>query len=774
MHLMNLSSTAALRSFLKSRGLRLAAGSIVALTLLALILFSLWAIRLDREIRSRLSGQRFLPPTEFYTAPLLLRVGFPTDAGTIRRRFDALGFRSRPWDQAVQPGDFAEMTSAECVQLLAGGLPADLASQTAQCWAFSNRSDEVTQLVVIDPQGVILAALAGSPLESRTAVEIEPALFAQFYGDQPLLREVVELGRVPTVCLNALIAIEDDGFLEHHGVSATGILRAAWANLRARGRRQGGSTLTQQLIKNYFLTNERTFQRKFTELVMAILIEGRATKDEILETYINLIYMGQNGPFEVRGYAAAARHYFGKPIDQLELADCALLAAIVNGPGTFDPFRRPEASRTRRSLVLKRMHDLKYISEEERLRSDSSSLPSTRPVASRETAPYFVSSVRRLGRVLGWDDRDGLRIYTTLRPELQELAQASVQRGLVELDSRLKSPKKLEAVLVSVDNATGWIEAIVGGRSFLASPFNRVYDAQRQVGSLMKPIVFLSALQSSDEQGRPITPLSIVEDSAFEHRYEGQRWAPLNYDQKFHGRVPLYFALKESLNIPAAKLGLQQGLGQVIDLARSLGIQAPLEPVPSLTLGSFAMAPIEMAQAYTTLARMGRFVSISPVLRVDRLDGTRVWQNQSDERDVADPAATAQLTNMLEQTVNSGTGQVIRTKGFARSVAGKTGTTNDKRDAWFAGYTPFQTAVVWVGHDDNSSHGLTGGSAAAPIWADFQLAQLPMTPAAGFTWPDSVEMHTVDLAVLESLGVQDAKARSEVPLELLLPRAPSN
>lgn len=620
---------------------------------------------------------------------------------------------------------------------------------------------EPVQIIAFNAANEVVGTFAGAnPRPIETAV-LTPELFAQYYGDRPTLRTEVSLGQIPPACKDALIAIEDPGFLEHSGISFTGLIRAVLANLR-RGRfAQGGSTITQQLVKNYFLTEEKTLRRKVTEIAMSFLVERRATKEDILETYLNLIYMGQNGPFEVRGFAAASQHYFAKPIENLETHECALLAAILNSPGLFNPFTKPEASLKRRTRVLEKMKESGRIDAETAARASAQPLPKSPARSMTEPAPYFVKSARKELDSLGLDLSLGLRVFTTLDLRAQEAAQKAVRQGLERLETsnplikkiKTEKGKSLEALLVAADPSSGFINAIVGGRSYTSTQYNRATESRRQVGSVMKPFVYLTALESGSRDDEPFTPESELDDNPLTIKYEGQSWTPKNYDGKYRGTVPLWFALVESLNSSTARLGQEVGIKNVIELSRRLGMTSKLENLPSLALGAFEIAPLEVLAAYTSIARLGTRVPLSTLYRVEDLSGRELHSFRPTAEVVVNTEAASMLVGILKAVVDHGTGRGARTMGLLGPAAGKTGTTNDKKDSWFAGFTPQQVAVVWVGYDDNTSHGLTGGSGAVPIWTQFMMNSQKLSKStlekSDFPWPDTVQLKTIELSEIE-------------------------
>lgn len=620
---------------------------------------------------------------------------------------------------------------------------------------------EPVQIIAFNSQSEVVGTFAGANPRAVESAVLSPELYAQYYGDRPTLRTEVSLGQIPPACKDALLAIEDPAFLEHSGISFTGLIRAVLTNLR-RGRfAQGGSTITQQLVKNYFLTEEKTLRRKFTEIAMSFLVERRASKEDILETYLNLIYMGQNGPFEVRGFAAASQHYFAKPIDRLEIHECALLAAILNSPGMFNPFTKPEASMKRRTRVLEKMKESGRIDAETAARASALPLPKSPARSMTEPAPYFVKSARKELEALGLDLSQGLRVYTTLDLRAQEAAQRAVRQGLEKLETtnaligkiKAEKGKSLEALLVAADPSSGFINAIVGGRSYTATQYNRATESRRQVGSVMKPFVYLTALESGSRNDEPFTPESEIDDSAYTIKYDGQSWTPKNYDGKYRGTIPLWFALVESLNSSTARLGQEVGIKNVIELSRRLGMTSKLENLPSLSLGAFEIAPLEVLTAYTSIARLGSRVPLSTLYRVEDLSGRELHSFRPTSEVVVNMEAASMLVGILKAAVDHGTGRGARAIGLLGPAAGKTGTTNDKKDSWFAGFTPHQVAVVWVGYDDNTSHGLTGGSGAVPIWSQFMMNSQKLAKStlsnSDFPWPDTVQLKTIELSDLE-------------------------
>jgi penicillin-binding protein 1B len=727
--------------------------SIFGLTALGAVALLIWALALNSEMEERLEKGWFLPPVELYASPFRLRPQQNLSRQDLLQHIHNLRLRKREADKPLRSGDYSEWPP----QLCQGNLPEELPPLTSSCFV-TKAEDTELQLLALSAADEVLKIYKGEPLKESELFELKPALFAQYYGSQPILRRVVELGSIPLYCSQSVVAIEDNRFLSHHGISVIGIFRAVIKNLLAGRYVQGGSTLTQQLVKNYFLTSERTLKRKITEQIMSIILELKVSKDEILQTYLNLIYLGANGPFQVRGFAAASEHYFQKPIEKLDLHECALLGAIIASPGRFDPFRYPDRAKERRNVVLDKMFELELIDEERKQRAQKASLPVKPQRQLREPAPYFVSAFFKKLEDIDVDTSGGLRIYTTLDLGAQDAAHKAIQEGMQGLDKvpRIKklsaNGHQLQTSLISIDLYKNEVIALMGGRDFKKSQYNRAMLAHRQVGSIMKPFVYLTALESLDENGNYYTPLTLIEDKKFTHKYEGQSWTPRNYDKKERGQIPLFFALKESLNIPTAKIGIQIGLNAIVDTVRRAGITSDLEALPALTLGAYELYPWEVAQGYSTIARFGRKSPIHFISRIDRLNGETLYQEEKEESTAFSKETTAVLIGMMKQTVQTGTGVSISTwRGFKAPAAGKTGTTSDTKDAWFAGFTPHLLTVVWVGFDDNRAHGLTGASGAIPIWTQYMKQMGRKYPETDFQWPEATSKYVLPAKELESM-----------------------
>jgi penicillin-binding protein 1B len=526
------------------------------------------------------------------------------------------------------------------------------------------------------------------------------------------------------------------------------------------------------------LTPERTLKRKFIEIFMAFLLENRATKDEILETYLNVIYMGQLGPFEIRGFGSAAKYYFGRELEDLKLGECALLATVIKGPGIYNPFRAPEKVLERRKFVLERMLELNLISDFDLKAALEIPLPKKPGLVLEDPAPFFVEAVRQKIIEMKIDMQSGLKIYTTLNVQAQKAAQEAVAAGINDLETRFKSLKakkekgmQLQGSLIAADPTTGFVEALVGGKDFKSSQFNRAIQSKRQIGSVIKPLVFLAALESATDMGKPYTPFSLLDDSKFKVKYEGQEWSPNNYENKYYGTVPMFYALRNSLNSATASLGLKIGLSEIIETASALGIvSGEVKELPSLTLGAVELSPYQVLQVYSTLARIGVRNELTLIRRLESPEGYVLYNHQPTSDQVVDPVATSVLVSMMEQVIENGTAKSVRRSGFLHPAAGKTGTTSDSKDSWFAGFTPLQAAVVWVGYDDNTPHGLSGSSGAVPIWTNYMKRYASQFPPINFSFSPETEKRKVDIPTQVALEVPDDPEKPMTEIELVFPK----
>jgi len=586
---------------------------------------------------------------------------------------------------------------------------------------------------------------------------LDPETLGALADDAPVDRVLVRLGELPRHLLDAVLVVEDRRFHAHHGLDLRRLGGALVANVRAGRVREGGSTITQQLVKNVFLTHERSVVRKLREMWLALRVERAHGKDEILEAYLNTIYLGQRGAVSVVGVDAAARHYFGHSARMLGLGESALLAGMIRGPGFYSPFTHPERALERRNRVLALMAKRGLVSAED---ADAAAQRPIGSVAKPPAAPRPVWFLAKLERDFAEElpdldlREDRVVVFTGLDAALQLAAEDAVRRGVEALEAafpRLRRDEaKLQAALVALEPASGAILAYVGGRSWSESQFDRVAQARRQPGSAFKPVVLLAALARGERGAPAFTLASVLADEPLEVDTPQGPWRPANYEKEFRGAIALRRALEDSVNVPFVRVALALGPEAIVETAQRMGVESPLEPVPSLALGAGEVSPLELARAYALLANGGRRVAVRSAFHVTDAAG-RPLREWAPQLEVAfDPAEVALVTSALEGAVNRGTGHALRDLGYRGPVAGKTGTTNDGRDAWFAGYTPELAAAVWVGFDDGTPLGLTGARAALPIFGRFLLAALGPQGGRDFVEPPGLER----VAIHEPTGLR--------------------
>ncbi|MBI2712486.1 MAG: PBP1A family penicillin-binding protein [Bdellovibrio sp.] len=594
-------------------------------------------------------------------------------------------------------------------------------------------------------------------------VYLEPELVATLSrsGDtRKTIRTSLKFSEIPAPIWKAIIAIEDQHFLDHKGLDPRGIARAIWVNLKTFSLAQGGSTITQQLVKNLMERRTKNIFRKVNELFLSLLLEARFEKEQILERYLNEVYLGQVGGFEVHGVAEGAEHFFGKRLENLNLGEIALMAGLIRGPGYYSPYRYKSRAIERQHLVLRKMVETGQLAEEEARGARKLPIHLIAPQASTTKAPFFTDYVKaRLIRELNGKMTEteilnsGLKVYTTLDMHLNTIAQRAVTEGVARLQKqhKLSDEWRLEGALAAVDHATGAVKALTGGKNYGQSSFNRILNMKRQVGSTFKPFVYLTAFaKGTDEKGVPYAPSHPAEDTPWTLKYDHskQEWSPKNFEKGFLGWTSYRTALSKSINTIAARLGTEVGISSIIQTARQLGIQSTLPEVPSLALGVAELSPMDLLQAYAVLANRGIQEEIDVLRAISYADGTLYRTFSSHPAQVFDPAPIDLLTDVLQDVFHDGTAKDAKKMGFDRPAAGKTGTTNNHRDAWFAGFTPQLTTVVWVGLDSMSEQSpkvhLTGTGSALPIWVQFMKPALESQPAIPFERSDWITEMNVD------------------------------
>ncbi len=601
-------------------------------------------------------------------------------------------------------------------------------------------------ILVRDGWVVALASPTGAQLDS---IRLEPEEIGRIMGPKMEARRPVTLSAISPFLQNAVIASEDARFYSHIGIDILAIGRALFTNLREKRFAQGGSTITQQLAKNFFLSPKKTLWRKLVEAELALFLELRYSKKQILEMYLNKIYFGQEGPRGVYGIEEATEFYFSKQAKDISLEESALLAGIIRSPNRYSLLSDPKTAKERRNGVLARMRQLEMIGEGEFRRASNAPVRiRPRRGATVHQAPYLVDYIQRITAAeLGGEKlyRTGYRYYTTLDPRHQAAAQEAVTRGLEEIEKTgLPAGEPLQAALVAVDPETGATTAMVGGRDYGETQFNRATDAKRQPGSAFKPFVLLTALSLSTKGRGDKTLSTMVSGEPVSVSTREGIWSPSNFDGKTYGKITIRKMIEESVNTAVVRLANDIGLTEVLGTARAAGITSPLSPVSSMVLGTFEVTPMELAYAYTTIASGGiRFDPFS-LFSVTTADGDILMEKKVHRERAFDPRATYLTGYALEGVLERGTGKSAKMLGIYFPASGKTGTTDGTRDSWFVGYTPNVVCAVWVGYDSGADTGLTGARGALRIWARFLRALYPQSGPPAWTRPEGVETAVID------------------------------
>ena len=696
---------------------------------LAVVVFSVYLVRLDRDVQTRFAGVRWVLPAQVYAAPLEIFPGLNLPLEQLRHELDRLGYRAA--DELVGPGTYVR----------AGN---ELRIDT-RAFAFWDGSQPESRVAVRGDDKTLTSIRVLGSDQALDLLRFDPMLIGSIYpshsGED---RVLVKLDELPPLLPATLKLVEDRGFEEHNGISLRGILRAAFANLRAGHTVQGASTITQQLIKNLFLSNEQTLKRKITEVLMSLLLERHVSKHDILEAYLNEVWLGQDGSRAIHGFGLASHFYFNKPLNELRPEEVAMLVGIVKGPGSYNPRRKPELVRERRDLVLRMMADAGLIRADELETALLQPLGvSSAGTGGAERYPAYIDLVRRQLKGLYREEDlngEGLRIFTTLDPRVQEALEARIVADLPDLETAHRFPANTlqgAGVVTSVEG--GEVLAMVGDRNIHFPGFNRALDSKRPIGSLAKPFVYLSAL----EQPERYNLHSILLDEAVDLKLpSGQHWTPKNYDRQLHGEVPLYLALAKSYNLPTVKLGLDIGVQRVHDTIQAAGFEDP-PALPSMFLGAIDMAPLDVAQIYSTLAASGYLTPLLAIREVMTKDGEPLSRYSFKLKQTLPEGPVYLTTWAMQKVIELGTARwALSVLPAGQRFAGKTGTTDDARDSWFAGFGADRVAVVWVGRDDNKPVGLDGAAGALRIWGrlmrDLHARGLDTTP------PASVEEAEID------------------------------
>ncbi len=691
------------------------------------VMFASYMGILDYNVRQQFEGKRWAIPARVYANPIDLYVGYAQPIEKLEALLKMLNYRNNA-TLSVEGSYFKQ------------GNQLRIKTRTFTFWDQAQAS--MTMKVLFN--GAAIEKI--TDLKTNQDIDIvrmDPVQIGSFYPSIKEDRVLIKLDEAPPALVNGLFASEDHDFYHHFGISLRGIARAIWTNVIAGGMVQGGSTITQQLVKNFYLTKERSLSRKAKEALMAFILEFHYSKDEILEAYLNEIYLGQNGPNAVHGFGLASEFYFGNTLKDLPLEQVASLVALVRGPSEYDPRRFPDRAIQRRNLVLQEMTTEGYITEAESKAAIAKPLNIIpRNLQSSNRYPGFLDLVKRqLQQDYREEDltSEGLTVFTTLDTQVQDVVETTVANRLSQL-SKLPHADELEAAVIVTRRDSGEVVALTSGRESIAGGFNRALDAVRPIGSLVKPAVYLTAIENSDKYTitTPIRDATIVVKGD-----NGVDWIPKNYDHREHGTIPLYKALAKSYNLATVRIGMDVGVENVAKTLKKMGVNRKLDLFPSLLLGAGALTPIEVTQMYQTLAGDGFSTPIKTIRAVIDQTGKSLQSYPLTVKQVLDPAATYITNTMLQGVMHEGTGKSAYAY-FPETYGlnGKTGTTNDAKDSWFAGYTGDYLSVVWMGRDDNKPIGLTGSTGALPIWSEL-MKQISTQPV-NLTPPDNITFARVD------------------------------
>jgi penicillin-binding protein 1B len=745
------------------RWVRVTALAVTIPLVLFLFATSYYYVQFARLLDARLHGERATVFPHVFARPLELRRGQSLTVGQLVDRLNDLGYTQRTMFE--KPGEF--VIGAGDVTITPRGV--EFKGQSvrvifqrptpAKPPAPARRGAKPAPPRPVDR---VLALERDSRPTERLTLDT-PVLTALINGEREKRRPVA-LEAIPSRMTQAVLAIEDRRFYQHPGIDPIGIAGALWSY--ATGRRAvlaGGSTITQQLIRNVFLpkfegmtlksARVRSVKRKLLEQFLAVVLTSRASKDEILEMYLNEVPLGQRGSFAIFGVSEGSRLFFGKDVSNVSLAEAATIAGVIQSPSALSPFSNAKRSKERRNLVLQAMVDAGFVDQETADRAALEPLAVVERALEAE-APHFVDFVDQ-----SLDERypgltttttETVDVYTTLDLHLQRVAQDAVRNGLTQVDkllSRRKRKGRAEAALIAVDPRNGEILAFVGGRSYNQSQYNRAIKSRRQPGSIFKPFVYLTAFEQAAAEGRTdVTPATIIQDEPETFEFEDQIWSPANYQDEYEGPITLRRALAMSRNLATIHVAELAGYDNIANLWKKMGVGTVPKPYPSIALGVFEATPFEVAMAYTIFPNMGTLRPLNHLLKITRggKDITKTIKSSAKSREIARPDTTFLVTNMMRSVINEGTGNGARTAGFTLDAAGKTGTTNDLRDAWFVGFTPELLTVVWVGFDDNQPVGLSGAQAALPIWTEFMKRALAGHASVNFRAPAGIVFADID------------------------------
>lgn len=726
--------------------------SLSIFALIGTILFLFWIFSEVQELKKSTEKGWFNPPVKFYSAPLRFKDGQKVSAQTLSNYLIKTGYRERGLKEPLGAKEFTFVPVEHC----AAQLKLDLELNTTTCFFVLNKREENFVLQLSNSKILKIFKIKNNQPIEQIYFEAPPLLFAQMSQNKHVLRTHVKLSQIPRYCLDGVLAIEDDRFLNHRGVSIRGILRAAITNIRTGRFSQGGSTLTQQLVKNKFLTNKKTLSRKIKEAWLSVLLELVLTKEEILESYLNYIYWGQSGPYTINGIEEASKHYFGKSVSKIGLAECSLLAGAIKGPGIYGPHK--ERSKDRQEEVLNRMFSLNLISDQEVQKALNTDVNVVLSKSKQNVqAPYYVDAVKNeIKRINFSENLEGLSIYTEMDFFAQVEMEAAVDKHL-----RGRSKGFLGSVLIA-DNKLNSVIALTSGPSKSLN-FNSALYGKRQVGSVAKPFVYLTALEENTSNLNPLTPIS---NKSFTYSYEGQKWTPKNYSSKDSAdSYPMYIALSKSKNIPTVRLMNEFGYKKVYKNLLKYGFNKFSPVTPSLALGSFEASPLEVLAAYINLSLNSNETfeeKPSFIRKIKNVQKDILYRRDFESLDGSlMPTSKRMLLEMMKNTLIIGTAKRSQSLNLKGVYGGKTGTTNEHGDGWFAAVSPDYSYVTWVGNAPYLTERgakLTGATAALPIWMEVIKRLEPIKRMSTEDWPvDEDELKELSFGDIEDLNKKNSK-----------------
>jgi penicillin-binding protein 1B len=725
------------------------------LLLLCVLVVGAYVIYLDAKISQKFAGNKWQVPAQIYARPMFLSLKQEISIKEIEEELQLLGYRRVT--HADSSGEYQVLNNRIRIQ--------------RRKFDFSHGTEDLRYIEISLKNKRVSQIQDLNSRQGINSIYLEPWLVTRLVSSGREDRMLVKINDVPPILTQALIAIEDKDFYQHFGVAPLSILRALMANISAGRTVQGGSTLTQQLVKNLFLTREKSLVRKAKEAMMALIIEFRHDKDVILEAYLNEVFLGQNGDTGVYGFGLASYFYYDRPLNELSIDEIATLVGIIKGPSYYNPRKYEERVLERRNIVLRLMFESSQLSTNEY--QDLVNLPiklATGASMKKDKHPAFMDQVRReLRSVLDNPDirQSGLKVFTTLDSNAQMKAERAVSRGVTVQEKRV-GKSGFEAAMIVTDIDSGEIRSIVGGRNVDYAGFNRALDAKRSIGSLIKPAIYLTALEQATDYN---LATHLTDEPIKIKSTQGKMWEPQNSDKKFRGQVPLVTALSRSLNVPTVALGMNLGLGNIADTIWRLGVEEELDLYPALTLGAVNFSPLQVNQMYQTIANNGRYIPLHSITAIMSPNNKLLWNFDVDAEQRVDEQATYLLSYALHKVTLEGTAKAVRAKFPDINMAGKTGTTDDYRDSWFCGFDKNILVTSWIGKDNNQPVNLSGASGAMQLFIDYQQQQEPKSLVRRF--PNGLSIAHFDNATGNLSKAGCADTFSVPAITAALPKVPN-